>query len=79
MEILESLGVELIPFSPIHDQELPAKVSGVILGGGYPENYAKALSENTSMLASIRQAWENKMPFSGRWWIFISAPGIRRQ
>ncbi|MCI5654519.1 MAG: cobyrinate a,c-diamide synthase [Lachnospiraceae bacterium] len=63
MELLESLGVELIPFSPIHDQELPAKVSGVILGGGYPENYAKALSENTSMLASIRQAWENKMPF----------------
>lgn len=63
MEILESLGVELIPFSPIHDQELPAKISGVILGGGYPENYAKALSENTSMLASIRQAWENKMSF----------------
>ena len=63
MELLESLGVELIPFSPIHDQKLPAKISGVILGGGYPENYAKALSENTSMLASIRQAWENKMPF----------------
>ena len=63
MELLESLGVELITFSPIHDQELPAKVSGVILGGGYPENYAKALSENTSMLVSIRQAWENKMPF----------------
>lgn len=63
MELLESLGVELIPFSPIHDQKLPVKVSGVILGGGYPENYAKALSENTSMLASIRQAWENKMPF----------------
>ena len=35
MELLESLGAELIPFSPIHDQELPAKVSGVILGGGY--------------------------------------------
>ena len=63
MELLESLGVELIPFSPIHDQKLPVKVSGVILGGGYPENYSKALSENTSMLASIRQAWENKMPF----------------
>ena len=63
MELLESLGVELIPFSPIHDQKLPVKVSGVILGGGYPENYVKALSENTSMLASIRQAWENKMPF----------------
>ena len=63
MELLESLGVELIPFSPIHDQKLPEKVSGVILGGGYPENYAKVLSENTSMLASIRQAWETKMPF----------------
>lgn len=63
MELLESLGVELIPFSPIHDQKLPEKVSGVILGGGYPENYAKVLSENTAMLASIRQAWETKMPF----------------
>ena len=63
MELLESLGAELIPFSPIHDQELPAKVSGVILGGGYPENYAKVLSQNTSMLASIRQSWESKMPF----------------
>ena len=63
MEILESLGVELIPFSPIRDHGLPESISGVILGGGYPENYAKALSENTSMLASIRQAWEAKMPF----------------
>ena len=63
MELLESLGAELIPFSPIHDQELPEKVSGVILGGGYPENYAKVLSQNTSMLASIRQSWESKMPF----------------
>lgn len=63
MELLESLGAELIPFSPIHDQKLPEKVSGVILGGGYPENYAKVLSQNTSMLASIRQSWESKMPF----------------
>ena len=63
MELLESLGAELIPFSPIHDQELTEKVSGVILGGGYPENYAKVLSQNTSMLASIRQSWESKMPF----------------
>lgn len=63
MELLESLGAELIPFSSIRDHELPESISGVILGGGYPENYAKALSENTSMLASIRQAWENKMPF----------------
>ena len=27
------------------------------------ENYAKVLSQNTSMLASIRQSWESKMPF----------------
>lgn len=63
MELLESLGAELIPFSSIRDHELPESISGVILGGGYPENYAKALSENISMLASIRQAWEAKMPF----------------
>lgn len=54
LELLEQLGAEIIEFSPIHDNGLPA-VSGLYLGGGYPEDYAKALSQNQSMLEALRQ------------------------
>ncbi len=49
---LESLGVELVRFSPLSDRELP-DVDGLYLGGGYPEVFARRLSENRSMRASI--------------------------
>lgn len=62
LELLEDLGCELIPFSPIRDSALPEHVSGLILGGGYPELYGESLSANTSMLASIRRALGQKMP-----------------
>lgn len=55
LELLESLGCELIEFSPLHDEKLPDNISGLILGGGYPELYGKQLSENQSMLTSIRK------------------------
>jgi len=51
---LESLGAELVPFSPIADAALPA-VDGVYLGGGYPEVHAAALAANASMRASLRR------------------------
>ncbi|WP_300343019.1 cobyrinate a,c-diamide synthase [Fusobacterium sp.] len=53
LELLEHLGVELIPFSPITDKEIP-DVDILYFGGGYPENYAQELSENKSMIESIR-------------------------
>lgn len=61
-KVLEMLGAELIPFSPLHDDKLPEGVRGLLLGGGYPENYAGELEENASMRASIRQAIEAGMP-----------------
>jgi cobyrinic acid a,c-diamide synthase len=51
---LESLGAELIPFSPIRDPALP-DADGVYLGGGYPELHAGALAANESMRASLRR------------------------
>ncbi len=51
---LESLGAELVPFSPIADAELPPDVGGVYLGGGYPELHAEALSANGSLRLSLR-------------------------
>mgnify|MGYP004669387171 FL=1 len=56
LELLESLGCELVEFSPLRDEKLPDNTSGLILGGGYPELYGKQLSENQSMLTSIRKA-----------------------
>jgi cobyrinic acid a,c-diamide synthase len=50
---LRSLGAEIVNFSPIHDRELP-EVDGLYFGGGYPEAFARELSSNTAMLATIR-------------------------
>ncbi len=54
LELLERLGCELRFFSPIADKQLPENADGLILCGGYPELYARELSENRSMLASVR-------------------------
>lgn len=62
LELLESLGCELIEFSPLHDKKLPENVKGILLGGGYPELYGKELAENQSMLESIRRALGDKIP-----------------
>jgi cobyrinic acid a,c-diamide synthase len=51
---LEALGAELVPFSPMADAALPPDVSGVYLGGGYPELHAEALSANGSLRLALR-------------------------
>lgn len=62
MRLLESMGAEIVPFSPMHDKELPEDIDGLIIGGGYPENYGPILSENRTMLSSVWSALEGKMP-----------------
>lgn len=62
LKLLEKMGAELIPFSPIHDKNLPKGICGIVLGGGYPELYARDLSRNQSMLQEIRKAAEYSMP-----------------
>ena len=56
LEILKKLGAEIVTFSPIHDRSLPENIQGMVLYGGYPELYAKELSENDSMRESICNA-----------------------
>jgi cobyrinic acid a,c-diamide synthase len=62
LTLLERYGAEIIPFSPLHDCVLPEGVSGLYLGGGYPELYAQTLSENEPMLQSISQAITSGLP-----------------
>ncbi|MCR4568074.1 MAG: cobyrinate a,c-diamide synthase [Pseudobutyrivibrio sp.] len=62
MEMLKDCGVEICEFSPLEDDKLPKGVSGIILGGGYPENYLQKLQDNTSMKAEIKRAMDRGMP-----------------
>ena len=62
LALLKEMGATLLPFSPIRDKALPEGTQGFILPGGYPELYAKELSENVSMKESIRKAIEDGMP-----------------
>jgi len=54
LRTLEDLGAELVPFSPLADDDLPADVDGLYLGGGYPELHAAALEANAALRARIR-------------------------
>lgn len=62
LKLLKKLGAELVYFSPLWEKELPEGVSGLLLGGGYPELYAEALSANESMRESIKKTVEGGMP-----------------
>ncbi len=46
-------GAEIVIFSPLSDTEIPDEVDIIYIGGGYPELYASALSNNKSMLNAI--------------------------
>jgi cobyrinic acid a,c-diamide synthase len=54
LDLLREQGADVIPFSPIADRALPADLDALYFGGGYPELYARELSENTPMLNHIR-------------------------
>ncbi len=62
LKLLETMGAELKYFSPLRDGKLPEDIDGLYLGGGYPELYAKELSENKSMLESIKEAVNAELP-----------------
>jgi cobyrinic acid a,c-diamide synthase len=54
LEALESLGADLLEFSPLRDERLPDGVDLVMIGCGYPDLHADALAENVSMIAALR-------------------------
>ncbi len=62
LRLLEKYGAKLQYFSPLHDAELPDNCDALLLGGGYPELYAKELSENISMRNSIKTAFKTGLP-----------------
>jgi len=62
LDYMRHCGAELVEFSPIHDSALPNGIDGVVFGGGFPEVYADALSQNESMRSEIRSAIDAGLP-----------------
>ena len=62
LKALQGAGAEIVFFSPLHDNGVPKEADGLLLLGGYPELYAKELSENKPMLADIRKKAKSAMP-----------------
>lgn len=53
LQLMAEMGLELKCFSPMEDSSLP-QADFLYIGGGFPEVFGKALSENHSMKESIR-------------------------
>lgn len=62
LRYLREKNCELIFFSPLRDEKVPEEIDGLILYGGYPELYAKELSENRSMRRSVRNRIAGGLP-----------------
>jgi len=62
LQQFEQQGVEIIPFNCIKDSALPANIDGLFIGGGFPETQLEKLSDNKSMIKSIKAAIEQGLP-----------------
>ena len=54
LEALESLGADLVEFSPLRDETLPDNADLVMIGCGFPDLHADALAENLSLIGSLQ-------------------------
>jgi cobyrinic acid a,c-diamide synthase len=55
VELLAQAGADVVRFDPVHDERLPAAAAGLVIGGGFPEVYARSLSENLELRADVRR------------------------
>ncbi|NNN34778.1 cobyrinate a,c-diamide synthase [Streptomyces sp. S3(2020)] len=54
-ELLTAAGAVVVPFDPLHDDQLPNGTRGLVIGGGFPEVYASELSANEPLRKAITE------------------------
>ncbi len=59
---LKAQGAELLPFSPVADRTLPRNADALVIGGGFPEVYARQIADNASLRSEIRSAIHSGLP-----------------
>ena len=62
LRMLREAGARLVEFSPVDDPHLPDNLSGLYLGGGYPELYAFELGQNNRLRREIKEFCESGRP-----------------
>lgn len=62
IRLLEEYGAKITYFSPLREEKIPEGCHALLLGGGYPEVYAKQLSANAKMRDTVKNAVKNEMP-----------------
>ncbi len=62
IEMFEERGVKIRYFSPLYDSSVPEDADGLLFGGGYPELYLEKLSQNRSMLSSVKTFIDRGIP-----------------
>ena len=62
VDALRRAGAEVVFFSPLYDTDLPERICGLYLCGGYPELCAETLWKNHKMRSAVREAVLSGMP-----------------
>jgi len=61
IDMLRRLGADIVTFSPLMDNSLE-EISGLIIGGGYPQLFLAQLQENTLMISCLKKLIEDECP-----------------
>ncbi|RJK92832.1 cobyrinate a,c-diamide synthase [Vallicoccus soli] len=52
-ELLHAAGARVVTVDPLADERLPEGAAGLVIGGGFPEVYGQALSDNAGLRADV--------------------------
>ena len=62
LDLLQAAGAELVEWSPLRDEKLPADIQGMYFGGGFPEVFGETLAANQPARTAVKKAIESGMP-----------------
>ncbi|MGB3137989.1 MAG: cobyrinate a,c-diamide synthase [Nodosilinea sp.] len=62
LDILTTLGAELIPWSPLDNEQPPADIDGLYFGGGFPEVFAADLAANKKLRTELKMRLQDSLP-----------------